>query len=257
MRQRAWQSRPWGHCHVGCAWGRAALLAGDQRRARRTSRARLAGVGRGERARVAGVTTHILDVGIGRPAQGVRVELYDLGGGSGRTLVADVTTNADGRTDKPLISADAARAGQFELAFHVGDYFRSRGVQLAEPAVPRYRPDPLRRRRPSGALPCAPARLAVELFDLSGKLRRRTEGWVGRPARRGWGRQGGREGRLDVQGTAWRQGPDAGHADHLGFLGAWPFPRQNSRYRGLDFLGFPWILLVRIETYQWVTRDFR
>ena len=82
---------------------------------------------------MAGVTTHILDVGIGRPAQGVRVELYDLGGGSGRTLVADVTTNADGRTDKPLISADAARAGRFELVFHVGDYFRSRGVQLADP----------------------------------------------------------------------------------------------------------------------------
>jgi hydroxyisourate hydrolase len=82
---------------------------------------------------MAGVTTHILDVSIGRPAQGVRVELYDLGGGSGRTLVADVTTNADGRTDKPLIRADAARAGQFELVFHVGDYFRSQGVQLPNP----------------------------------------------------------------------------------------------------------------------------
>ena len=82
---------------------------------------------------MAGVTTHILDVSIGRPAQGVRVELYDLGGGSGRTLVADVTTNADGRTDKPLISADAARAGRFELVFHVGDYFRSQGAQLADP----------------------------------------------------------------------------------------------------------------------------
>jgi hypothetical protein len=23
----------------------------------------------------------------------------------------------------------------------------------------------------------------------------------------------------------------------------------------LDFLGFPWISLVRIETFQWVTRD--
>ena len=81
---------------------------------------------------MAGVTTHILDVGIGRPAQGVRVELYDLDG-SGRTLLADVTTNADGRTDKPLISADAARAGRFELIFHVGDYFRSRRAQLADP----------------------------------------------------------------------------------------------------------------------------
>ncbi len=82
---------------------------------------------------MAGVTTHILDVSIGRPAQGVRVELYELGGGSGRTLVADVATNADGRTDQPLISAAGARAGRFELIFHVGDYFRRRGVQLADP----------------------------------------------------------------------------------------------------------------------------
>ncbi len=81
---------------------------------------------------MAGVTTHILDVGIGRPARGVRVELYDLGG-SGRTLVADVTTNADGRTDKPLMSADEARAGQFELVFHVGGYFRSQHAELADP----------------------------------------------------------------------------------------------------------------------------
>ncbi len=82
---------------------------------------------------MAGVTTHILDVSIGRPAQGVRVELYELGGGSGRKLVADVMTNADGRTDKPLISADEARAGRFELVFHVGDYFRSQRAELADP----------------------------------------------------------------------------------------------------------------------------
>jgi hydroxyisourate hydrolase len=82
---------------------------------------------------VAGVTTHVLDVTIGRPAQGVRVELYELEGGSERKLVSDVVTNADGRTDKPLVAADQARAGRFELIFHVGDYFRSRRVELADP----------------------------------------------------------------------------------------------------------------------------
>jgi hydroxyisourate hydrolase len=82
---------------------------------------------------VAGVTTHVLDVTIGRPAQGVRVELYELEGGSERKLVSDVVTNADGRTDKPLVAADQARAGRFELVFHVGDYFRSRRAELADP----------------------------------------------------------------------------------------------------------------------------
>ena len=82
---------------------------------------------------LAGVTTHVLDVTSGRPAEGVRVELYELAGGSDRKLIADVVTNADGRTDKPLISADRARAGQFELVFHAGDYFRRRRAELADP----------------------------------------------------------------------------------------------------------------------------
>ena len=82
---------------------------------------------------MAGVTTHVLDVTVGRPAEGVRVELYELMSGSERMLVSDVATNADGRTDKPLVAADQARAGRFELIFHVGDYFRGRRAELADP----------------------------------------------------------------------------------------------------------------------------
>ena len=82
---------------------------------------------------LAGVTTHVLDISIGRPAEGVRVELYELASGSERKLVADLATNADGRTDKPLISADQARSGQFELIFHAGDYFHRRRAELADP----------------------------------------------------------------------------------------------------------------------------
>ena len=61
------------------------------------------------------------------------MELYELAEGAERRLVADVATNADGRTDKPLLSADQARAGQFELVFHAGDYFRRRRAELAAP----------------------------------------------------------------------------------------------------------------------------
>jgi 5-hydroxyisourate hydrolase len=82
---------------------------------------------------LAGVTTHVLDVTRGRPADGVRLELYELAVGSERELVVDVVTNADGRTDKPLISADQARVGQFELIFHAGDYFRRRRAEPADP----------------------------------------------------------------------------------------------------------------------------
>ena len=82
---------------------------------------------------MAGLTTHVLDISRGQPADGVRVELYELAGGSDRKLIADVVTNSDGRTDKPLMSADQARAGRFELIFHAGDYFRSRRAKLADP----------------------------------------------------------------------------------------------------------------------------
>jgi hydroxyisourate hydrolase len=61
------------------------------------------------------------------------VELYELVGGSERKLVVDVVTNSDGRTDKPLISAEQTRSGRFELVFHAGDYFRRRRAELANP----------------------------------------------------------------------------------------------------------------------------
>jgi 5-hydroxyisourate hydrolase len=82
---------------------------------------------------LAGVTTHVLDVTSGWPAEGVRVLLYELADGSEPKLVADVSTNADGRTDKPLLSADQARAGRFELVFHAGDYFRRQRAEIADP----------------------------------------------------------------------------------------------------------------------------
>ena len=82
---------------------------------------------------MAGLTTHVLDVTRGGPAKGVRIDLYELDADGGRTLVTTTITNADGRTDKPLIGAPEARAGWFELVFHAGDYFRAQGAALPDP----------------------------------------------------------------------------------------------------------------------------
>ncbi len=82
---------------------------------------------------MAGLTTHVLDLARGLPAEGLRVELYEFGEGGERRLATDVATNADGRTDTPLIGADGARTGRFELVFHAGDYFRRQGVKTADP----------------------------------------------------------------------------------------------------------------------------
>ncbi len=82
---------------------------------------------------MAGLTTHVLDVTRGGPAGGVRIELYEIGADGSRRLVAETATNADGRTDKPLIAPSESHVGRFELLFHAGDYFRAEGAKLADP----------------------------------------------------------------------------------------------------------------------------
>jgi 5-hydroxyisourate hydrolase len=78
------------------------------------------------------LSTHVLDSAHGRPAAGVKVELYVLGSG-GRTLLKQETTNADGRCASPLLEGDALRSGQYELVFGAGDYFAAQGAALPEP----------------------------------------------------------------------------------------------------------------------------
>ncbi len=79
------------------------------------------------------LSTHVLDTHKGGPAQGVRVELFEVGA-SGRALLRGALTNEDGRTDAPLISGTPLRAGRYELVFHIGAYFAARGLALPEPA---------------------------------------------------------------------------------------------------------------------------
>lgn len=83
---------------------------------------------------MAGLSTHVLDVVRGGPAQGVAMELFSIGADGSRSSIAKAVTNADGRTDAPLISPAAARIGTFELVFHIGEYFRRSGAATAEPA---------------------------------------------------------------------------------------------------------------------------
>lgn len=81
---------------------------------------------------MAGLTTHVLDTVRGGPAAGVRVRLFKVSG-EVRELLKETVTNADGRTDGPLIPGDALQAGEFELLFHVAEYFQGQGVKLPDP----------------------------------------------------------------------------------------------------------------------------
>jgi 5-hydroxyisourate hydrolase len=64
------------------------------------------------------LTTHVLDTAAGRPAAGVAVELT-----RGSELLRTTVTNADGRTDEPLVAPGELEPGEYELVFAVGDYF--------------------------------------------------------------------------------------------------------------------------------------
>jgi len=66
------------------------------------------------------LSTHVLDLTTGKPARGMRIELRDVEAGA---LLKTVLTNADGRTDEPLLIGDALQAIEYELLFHVGGYF--------------------------------------------------------------------------------------------------------------------------------------
>jgi 5-hydroxyisourate hydrolase len=69
------------------------------------------------------LTTHVLDTARGRPAAGVAIELWRLEEGGGRVLLRSARTNADGRTDAPLLEGADLRQGRYELVFDVAAYF--------------------------------------------------------------------------------------------------------------------------------------
>ncbi|SFM94451.1 hydroxyisourate hydrolase [Methylobacterium pseudosasicola] len=74
---------------------------------------------------MAGISTHVLDTDRGRPASGVRIDFSMMEDGKWR-LMRSVVTNADGRTDKPILPGGEAKVGQYELVFHVTDYLKAR-----------------------------------------------------------------------------------------------------------------------------------
>ncbi|MBI1417531.1 MAG: hydroxyisourate hydrolase [Limimaricola sp.] len=78
------------------------------------------------------LTTHVLDTALGKPAAGLKILLYHLSGMSHRKI-AEAVTNADGRTDAPILPEGKFATGTYELVFCAGDYLRATGQAGAEP----------------------------------------------------------------------------------------------------------------------------
>ncbi|MCG2671516.1 2-oxo-4-hydroxy-4-carboxy-5-ureidoimidazoline decarboxylase [Bradyrhizobium sp. GCM10023182] len=79
------------------------------------------------------LSTHVLDNHIGKPAPGIAVELVELAALGENRVIARGVTNADGRTDQPLIGGRPLPIGRYELRFNVGRYYAERNVQLPDP----------------------------------------------------------------------------------------------------------------------------
>ncbi len=79
-----------------------------------------------------GLTTHMLDVANGKPAEGVRIE-FSVREGERYRLVSTVRTNADGRTPEPLLTAQTMKAGEYQLVFYIAEYYTKLGTVLPNP----------------------------------------------------------------------------------------------------------------------------
>ena len=64
------------------------------------------------------ITTHVLDTSLGKPAQGIRIEL-EYGG----AIVGSGVTDADGRARDLVPKSATLDAGDYRLTFLVGEYF--------------------------------------------------------------------------------------------------------------------------------------
>ncbi len=72
------------------------------------------------------LSTHVLDTAHGVPAGGVTVRLLRAS-----EIVFSGRTDGDGRC--PPLRELALGAGTYRLEFAIGDYFRGKGVTLADP----------------------------------------------------------------------------------------------------------------------------
>jgi len=70
------------------------------------------------------LTTHVLDTARGKPAAGVKIALFRVTD-RGHEKIAEAVTNADGRTDAPMLTGIGLTVGNYELVFSAGAYLRA------------------------------------------------------------------------------------------------------------------------------------
>jgi len=70
------------------------------------------------------LTTHVLNTGIGAPAQGLSLSLHRLKEDSSWEFVNSGTTNQDGRLENGLLTQEQFTVGMYKMHFSTGEYFK-------------------------------------------------------------------------------------------------------------------------------------
>ncbi len=79
------------------------------------------------------ITTHVLDVSLGRPAKGIAVRLARAEGASWNEL-AESETDADGRASR-LLPPGSLEAATYRISFELAPYFAASGRKSFYPSV--------------------------------------------------------------------------------------------------------------------------
>ena len=72
-----------------------------------------------------GISIHAVDVAAGRPANGLRVEIWRLA--PDRLVLVDGRLGADGALHDAVTAGADIVAGEYEVLFHLDEFFRSSG----------------------------------------------------------------------------------------------------------------------------------
>lgn len=80
---------------------------------------------------MAGITTHVLDTAMGKPASGIAITLYRIENAQTQFLNEQLT-NHDGRTDSPILASEQVEPGIYQLTFQVQTYL-SHSTQTEKP----------------------------------------------------------------------------------------------------------------------------
>ena len=83
---------------------------------------------------MSGISTHVLDTSLGRPATGINVSLEKQSGAAWQPAGRG-TTSSDGRIAALLPSDTALAEGTYRMTFETATYFRARGAESFYPHV--------------------------------------------------------------------------------------------------------------------------